>query len=50
MLEDKILTILKEVANIEVGKRLVVGIDGLSRSGKTTFVKQFNQQLLEMGR
>ncbi len=30
---------------LEEGKRLVVGIDGLSRSGKTTFSKKLVENL-----
>lgn len=42
-MEEYILTILKEIPRIEQGQRFALGIDGLSRSGKTTFVKKIEQ-------
>ncbi len=32
-----------------IGKRFVLGIDGLSRLGKTTLVKQLEQKLKQKG-
>lgn len=46
-MEDYILTLLNEIPPVEKGKRVVLGIDGLSRSGKTTFVKKVQHQLQE---
>jgi uridine kinase len=47
-LEDNILTVLKSVPNIEKGQRFILGIDGLSRSGKTTLVKEVEYHLQEL--
>ncbi|MGB3260763.1 kinase [Paenisporosarcina sp.] len=46
-MEDYILTLLNEIPPVEKGKRVVLGIDGLSRSGKTTFVKKVEQHFQE---
>jgi uridine kinase len=46
-LEDKILNLLKKIPKVEQGQRVVLGIDGLSRSGKTTFVKNIEQRIQE---
>jgi len=44
-LEEKILTVLKE--RMVEGQRFILGIDGLSRSGKTTFTTKLKQHLQE---
>ncbi len=46
-LEDKIVNILKEIPKVEQGKKVVLGIDGLIRSGKTTFVRYIEQYIQE---
>ncbi|EMA6342846.1 kinase [Bacillus cytotoxicus] len=42
---NQILKVIDE----NIGKRFVLGIDGLSRSGKTTLVKQLEQKLKQKG-
>lgn len=39
-MEDNLRILLKSIPAIEKGNRMVLGIDGLSRSGKTTFVNK----------
>ncbi|PKR83830.1 kinase [Heyndrickxia camelliae] len=39
--------ILREIARIEAGQRYILGVDGLSRSGKTTLVTKLKQCFLE---
>jgi uridine kinase len=39
--------LLEEIPQIEMGQRGVIGIDGLSRSGKTTFVEGLQEILCE---
>lgn len=46
-MEDKILNLLRRVPKVEQGKKVVLGIDGLSRSGKTTFVRNIEQYIQE---
>jgi uridine kinase len=41
-LKDCTFTEFTKILTIEKGKRLIVGIDGLSRSGKTTLVKKLS--------
>jgi len=48
-LQDKINAIVESMLPTAKGKRIVVGIDGLSRSGKTTMVKKLEASLLERG-
>lgn len=48
-MEDKITTLLKNIPKIEKGKKVVLGIDGLSRSGKTTIVRTIEQHIQEKG-
>ena len=38
-LEDKIMKLLKRIPKVERGQKIILAIDGLSRSGKTTFVR-----------
>ncbi|SFJ44886.1 MULTISPECIES: kinase [unclassified Bacillus (in: firmicutes)] len=40
-------TLLKIIENISVGSRFILGIDGLSRSGKTTLVKKLSHKMKE---
>jgi uridine kinase len=47
-LEDNVLTVLKSIPNIEKGQRFTLGVDGLSRSGKTTLVKEVENHLQEL--
>lgn len=42
-MEDKIQIILDKMPDIKQGQKIVVGIDGLSRSGKTTLVKNMRE-------
>lgn len=46
-LEDKITTLLKKIPKVEKGQKVVLGIDGLSRSGKTTIVRSMEQHIQE---
>jgi uridine kinase len=46
-LEDSILTLLEKIPQLENGNRVILGIDGLSRSGKTTFANKVKQALQE---
>ena len=46
-MEDKITTLLKNIPKVEKGKKVVLGIDGLSRSGKTTIVRSIEQPIQE---
>jgi uridine kinase len=46
-MEDNLFTLLDKIPKIEEGNRFVLGIDGLSRSGKTTFVSKLKQVLQE---
>ena len=44
-MEDYIRTLLNAIPPVEKGEKVVLGIDGLSRSGKTSFVKKIEQHL-----
>ena len=44
-LEDKITNLFKRIPKVEQGQRVVLGIDGLSRSGKTTIVRNIEQHI-----
>ena len=44
-LEDKILNITNKIPKLEQGQRIILGIDGLSRSGKTTLTKKLVKHL-----
>ena len=46
-MDEKIQNLLGKMANVKQGQKLVVGIDGLSRSGKTTLVKNIVQHFKE---
>lgn len=46
-MEEKMSEILKRIPKIEPGKRIIVGIDGLSRSGKTTISTRLKEVFLE---
>lgn len=46
-MEVDILKIDAMIPKLKSGKRFVIGIDGLSRSGKTTVVNKIKEQLLE---
>lgn len=46
-LEDKIKILLEKIPKIEQGQKVVIGIDGLSRSGKTTIVRKIEQYIQE---
>ncbi|ULT54431.1 hypothetical protein L1999_14740 [Neobacillus drentensis] len=46
-LEDKILSIAKKIPKLEQGERIILGIDGLSRSGKTTLTNKVGLHLQE---
>lgn len=48
-MQDNINAIAASIPTPEKGKRVVVGIDGLSRSGKTTMVKKLQACLHEKG-
>ncbi|ENQ3108601.1 uridine kinase [Bacillus sp. 491mf] len=40
-------TLLKIIGNASVGNRFILGVDGLSRSGKTTIVEKLSQNMKE---
>lgn len=42
-------TLVKAVLGRYNGQRLIVGVDGLSRSGKTTVANELQQRVIEMG-
>ncbi|RXJ00230.1 hypothetical protein DS745_11900 [Anaerobacillus alkaliphilus] len=44
-----ITTLLNNIPKLEYGKRFILGIDGLSRSGKTTLVSQLKELVDERG-
>ncbi|TDL32880.1 hypothetical protein E2R51_09445 [Jeotgalibacillus sp. S-D1] len=44
-MEANILNFLKKITKVERGQKVVLGIDGLSRSGKTTFVRNIKQYI-----
>lgn len=46
-MEGDLLVLLNNIPKIEEGNRFILGIDGLSRSGKTTFVNRLTQILKE---
>ena len=46
-LEDKIMKLLKRIPKVERGQKIILAIDGLSRSGKTTFVRNIEQHMRE---
>jgi len=48
-LRDRIDFLCKTILAAKTAGRLVLGIDGLSRSGKTTFANQLSQTLREQG-
>lgn len=48
-LHDRIDFLCKTILAIKTAGRLVLGIDGLSRSGKTTLANQLSQTLREQG-
>jgi uridine kinase len=46
-LEEKTINLFKKIPKVEQGQKVVLGIDGLSRSGKTTIVKNIEQHIQE---
>jgi uridine kinase len=46
-MNEQIKKIVSKIPKLEEGKRFIIGIDGLSRSGKTTLVKHLSQMLTE---
>ncbi|WP_273130905.1 kinase [Bacillus weihaiensis] len=46
ILESTLLNLLKKIPEVKQGHKVVLGIDGLSRSGKTTIVRNI-EQLIE---
>lgn len=44
-MEDKITNLLKKIPKVKQGQKVVLGIDGLSRSGKTTLVRNIEQHI-----
>lgn len=46
-MEEKLSEIVKRIPRVEPGKRIIVGIDGLSRSGKTTISTRLKEAFLE---
>lgn len=47
-MEDKIKLLLASIPVIEQGSRVILGIDGLSRSGKTTLARMLSHMLQEI--
>ncbi|MDM5188062.1 kinase [Bacillus sp. DX4.1] len=45
--EDNLLRLLEIISKVKTGTRFILGIDGLSRSGKTTLVKKLSGKLQE---
>src|SRR5690606_16655519 len=48
-MEDTVKKIIEQLPALESGKRLVVGIDGLSRSGKTTLTEELMRHFKQSG-
>ncbi|SDX12600.1 uridine kinase [Marininema mesophilum] len=48
-MERNLSILLEHFPKVETGKRFILGIDGLSRSGKTTLGKKLHQVLREKG-
>ncbi|MFD1739606.1 kinase [Bacillus salitolerans] len=46
-MKETIQLALQSIPKLESGQRIILGIDGLSRSGKTTFVKKAQEYLQE---
>ncbi|WP_420489765.1 kinase [Neobacillus drentensis] len=46
-MNEQIKKIVSKIPKLEEGKRFIIGIDGLSRSGKTTLVKHLSHMLTE---
>ncbi|MBD8070683.1 kinase [Bacillus sp. PS06] len=46
-MDVKVKNLLKKIPKIEQGQKIVLGIDGLSRSGKTTIVRNIEQHIQE---
>ncbi|MEH7302797.1 kinase [Neobacillus drentensis] len=46
-MNEQIKKIVSKIPKLEEGERFIIGIDGLSRSGKTTLVKHLSQMLTE---
>ncbi|MBM7585792.1 uridine kinase [Bacillus pakistanensis] len=46
-MKQNITTLIQRLPNLESGSRFILGVDGLSRSGKTTFVKSLSMKLEE---
>ncbi len=44
-MEDKTENLLRRIPKVEQGQRIVLAIDGLSRSGKTTFARNIEHYL-----
>ncbi len=44
-MEDKITNLLRKIPKVEQGQKVILGIDGLSRSGKTTFVRNIEHHI-----
>ena len=41
------MKLLKIIPKVEQGQKIILAIDGLSRSGKTTFVRNIEQHMRE---
>ncbi|WP_337017989.1 kinase [Oceanobacillus massiliensis] len=46
-MEVKIKKLLKIIPKVEHGQKVVIGVDGLSRSGKTTIVREIERHIQE---
>lgn len=46
-LKDHFITLLQLISNLEIDGRFILGVDGLSRSGKTTLVKKLSEAVKE---
>lgn len=47
---DNVDTLVKTILNWYHGERLIIGVDGLSRAGKTTVVRGIKQGIIEEGK
>ncbi|CAG9614070.1 Uridine kinase [Bacillus rhizoplanae] len=46
-MKDHFVTLLHLISNLEIDGRFILGVDGLSRSGKTTLVKKLSEAVKE---
>ncbi|WP_425434961.1 kinase [Paenisporosarcina indica] len=49
MMEKNLMALMKQIPKIKSGNRFILGLDGLSRSGKTTLGDRLSEHLTEAG-